>query len=140
VIAPMNLVRTRFSFPPSFGSSYLVLVTGISPFPWFWARLRSFGLSVSTFYALYRRHLSLFGHTGVDSPGDACGLDSDCINRLTQVECLPDDCRCRSYCQNQRLAPSFLLSFPPFTAFRSITYKKNCSLIFAHICALMISQ
>ncbi|TFY61091.1 hypothetical protein EVJ58_g4716 [Rhodofomes roseus] len=37
---------------------------------------------------------------GVDHPDDACG--SDCINRLTQVECLPDDCRCRSYCQNQR--------------------------------------
>ncbi|TFK37690.1 hypothetical protein BDQ12DRAFT_607516 [Crucibulum laeve] len=39
---------------------------------------------------------------GVDNPGHACGPDSDCINRLTQVECLPDDCRCRSYCQNQR--------------------------------------
>jgi len=39
---------------------------------------------------------------GVDSRSDACGHDSDCINRLTQVECLPDDCRCRSFCQNQR--------------------------------------
>ncbi|KAI0920529.1 hypothetical protein AcW1_010262 [Taiwanofungus camphoratus] len=39
---------------------------------------------------------------GVDAPRDACGHGSDCINRLTQVECLPDDCRCRSYCQNQR--------------------------------------
>ncbi|KAH9943768.1 hypothetical protein B0H21DRAFT_865088 [Amylocystis lapponica] len=39
---------------------------------------------------------------GVDDYGDACGHGSDCINRLTQVECLPDDCRCRSYCQNQR--------------------------------------
>ncbi|KAK7688537.1 hypothetical protein QCA50_008075 [Cerrena zonata] len=37
---------------------------------------------------------------GVDDPIDACG--DDCINRLTQVECLPDDCRCRQYCQNQR--------------------------------------
>ena len=37
---------------------------------------------------------------GVDDPDDACG--SDCINRLTQVECMPDDCRCRAYCQNQR--------------------------------------
>lgn len=37
---------------------------------------------------------------GVDDPDDACG--SDCINRLTQVECMSDDCRCRSYCQNQR--------------------------------------
>ncbi|TFK48255.1 hypothetical protein OE88DRAFT_1762721 [Heliocybe sulcata] len=39
---------------------------------------------------------------GVDDAIDACGDGSDCINRLTQVECLPDDCRCRSYCQNQR--------------------------------------
>ncbi|KAI8990416.1 hypothetical protein BD414DRAFT_483561 [Trametes punicea] len=39
---------------------------------------------------------------GIDDPSAACGQDSDCINRLTQVECLPEDCRCRSYCQNQR--------------------------------------
>ncbi|KAG6909160.1 hypothetical protein DXG01_001787 [Tephrocybe rancida] len=38
----------------------------------------------------------------VDDPDHACGPDSDCINRLTQVECLPDDCRCRSHCRNQR--------------------------------------
>ncbi|KAF9553862.1 SET domain-containing protein [Agrocybe pediades] len=38
----------------------------------------------------------------VDSEDDACGPYSDCINRLTQVECLEGDCRCRSYCQNQR--------------------------------------
>ncbi|TDL26882.1 hypothetical protein BD410DRAFT_782971 [Rickenella mellea] len=37
-----------------------------------------------------------------DDPSIACGDGSDCINRLTQVECLEDDCRCRSYCQNQR--------------------------------------
>ncbi|KAG6331704.1 hypothetical protein ID866_7384 [Astraeus odoratus] len=39
---------------------------------------------------------------GVNDPADACGHGSDCINRLTQVECLPEDCRCRSFCQNQR--------------------------------------
>ncbi|KIM41728.1 hypothetical protein M413DRAFT_444973 [Hebeloma cylindrosporum] len=39
---------------------------------------------------------------GIDSPDEACGPYSDCINRLTQVECLEDDCRCRAYCQNQR--------------------------------------
>ncbi|KAG5717504.1 hypothetical protein E4T56_gene6709, partial [Termitomyces sp. T112] len=37
-----------------------------------------------------------------DHPDSACGHDSDCINRLTQVECLMDDCRCRSHCRNQR--------------------------------------
>ncbi|TBU31316.1 hypothetical protein BD311DRAFT_863539 [Dichomitus squalens] len=39
---------------------------------------------------------------GVDDPDMACGLSSDCINLMTQVECLPDDCRCRGYCRNQR--------------------------------------
>ncbi|KAJ6630080.1 hypothetical protein B0H10DRAFT_1984899 [Mycena sp. CBHHK59/15] len=39
---------------------------------------------------------------GVDELSDACGHGSNCINRLTQVECLPDDCRCRARCQNQR--------------------------------------
>ncbi|OAX37722.1 hypothetical protein K503DRAFT_719344 [Rhizopogon vinicolor AM-OR11-026] len=39
---------------------------------------------------------------GVDDPSDACGHGSDCINRLTQVECLADDCRCHIHCQNQR--------------------------------------
>ncbi|KAG7087687.1 hypothetical protein E1B28_013634 [Marasmius oreades] len=37
-----------------------------------------------------------------DDPDSACGPSSDCINRLTQVECLPDDCRCGEYCRNQR--------------------------------------
>lgn len=46
--------------------------------------------------------------TGLDEPGKACGPNSDCINRLTQVECLPEDCRCKSYCKNQRYA-----SLPP---------------------------
>ncbi|XP_006455768.1 hypothetical protein AGABI2DRAFT_76781 [Agaricus bisporus var. bisporus H97] len=40
---------------------------------------------------------------GIDSERMACGPYSDCINRLTQVECLAGDCRCRNYCQNQRL-------------------------------------
>ncbi|KAI0742842.1 hypothetical protein C8Q80DRAFT_1107924 [Daedaleopsis nitida] len=39
---------------------------------------------------------------GEDDPDDACGHNSDCINRLTQVECLPEDCRCKTYCRNQR--------------------------------------
>ncbi|KAJ7353320.1 histone methyltransferase [Mycena albidolilacea] len=39
---------------------------------------------------------------GTDPPTAACGDGSNCINRLTQIECLPDDCRCRSHCQNQR--------------------------------------
>ena len=32
---------------------------------------------------------------------NACGEDSDCINRATRVEC-PDDCHCGANCQNQR--------------------------------------
>ncbi|KAF8332013.1 uncharacterized protein EI90DRAFT_3056248 [Cantharellus anzutake] len=33
----------------------------------------------------------------------ACGDGSDCINRLTLVECIEGDCPSRSHCQNQRL-------------------------------------
>lgn len=50
----------------------------------------------------FRATVRLSWGIGVDDPSDACGHDSDCINRLTQVECLSDDCRCRSHCQNQR--------------------------------------
>ncbi|KAJ3976629.1 hypothetical protein EV361DRAFT_789902 [Lentinula raphanica] len=37
-----------------------------------------------------------------DDPVVACGAGSDCINRLTQIECLPGHCRCEEYCLNQR--------------------------------------
>ncbi|CED85387.1 histone-lysine n-methyltransferase [Phaffia rhodozyma] len=39
---------------------------------------------------------------GHDDPYMACGDGSDCINRLTQVECLEHECRCGKYCNNQR--------------------------------------
>ncbi|KAI9677517.1 MAG: histone methyltransferase set2 [Caeruleum heppii] len=32
----------------------------------------------------------------------ACGGDSDCINRLTKIECTDSECGCGSACQNQR--------------------------------------
>ncbi|KAI9841290.1 MAG: histone methyltransferase set2 [Thelocarpon superellum] len=32
----------------------------------------------------------------------ACGDDSDCINRLTKIECTDKECGCGSGCQNQR--------------------------------------
>ena len=32
----------------------------------------------------------------------ACGEDSDCINRLTKVECVDQECSCGAACQNQR--------------------------------------
>jgi histone-lysine N-methyltransferase SETD2 len=32
----------------------------------------------------------------------ACGDDSDCINRLTSIECINDRCGCGDDCQNQR--------------------------------------
>ncbi|WFD27620.1 [histone H3]-lysine(4) N-trimethyltransferase [Malassezia nana] len=35
-------------------------------------------------------------------PAFACTEESGCINRLTQVECLPDVCRCGPACANQR--------------------------------------
>ncbi|KAH9818889.1 hypothetical protein DFH28DRAFT_1150605 [Melampsora americana] len=37
-----------------------------------------------------------------NDPSLACGLDSGCINYLTQVECLKKECRCLQMCQNQR--------------------------------------
>ncbi|POV99805.1 hypothetical protein PSHT_13372 [Puccinia striiformis] len=37
-----------------------------------------------------------------DDPELACSLNSGCINYLTQVECLQDQCKCREKCQNQR--------------------------------------
>lgn len=42
--------------------------------------------------------------SGPDPPttAEACGEDSDCINRLTQVECLESTCHCTVSCQNQR--------------------------------------
>jgi hypothetical protein len=40
---------------------------------------------------------------GEDDPSAACGDGSDCINRLTQIECVEGECRCRKWCQNQRL-------------------------------------
>lgn len=48
---------------------------------------------------------------GIDAPYIACGEGSDCINRLTQVECLEDDCHCRSFCQNQRFQRKEYASF-----------------------------
>lgn len=33
----------------------------------------------------------------------------DCINRLTQVECLPDDCKGGSFCMNQRCVVAFCI-------------------------------
>ena len=39
---------------------------------------------------------------GIDDPAIACSEDADCINRLTQVECLKAECNCREHCQNQR--------------------------------------
>lgn len=41
---------------------------------------------------------------GEDEPYVACGSGSDCINRLTQIECLESECKCASHCQNQRFA------------------------------------
>ena len=42
---------------------------------------------------------------GSDPRDYACG--EGCINRLTQVECLPEECRCGKHCLNQRCVPVF---------------------------------
>ena len=38
----------------------------------------------------------------VDGLNISCGSDSDCINRLTNIECVDDQCGCGDYCLNQR--------------------------------------
>ena len=40
--------------------------------------------------------------SGRSKPHEACGEGSNCINRLTLVECIEGDCPSRSYCQNRR--------------------------------------
>jgi hypothetical protein len=37
-----------------------------------------------------------------DGKNNACGDDSDCINRLTKMECVMGNCNCGTTCQNQR--------------------------------------
>lgn len=39
---------------------------------------------------------------GVTPAFRACGDGSDCINRLTQVECIEGECPSKAHCQNQR--------------------------------------
>jgi hypothetical protein len=38
----------------------------------------------------------------VNGKNQACGEDSDCINRATKLECVDGDCPCGRGCQNQR--------------------------------------
>ncbi|KAM0746946.1 hypothetical protein T439DRAFT_102783 [Meredithblackwellia eburnea MCA 4105] len=40
-------------------------------------------------------------HSHVE-PDEACGDEAGCVNRLLQIECEPDNCRCGDRCQNQR--------------------------------------
>lgn len=37
-----------------------------------------------------------------DGRNHACGSDSDCINRLTKIECVDNQCGCGNLCLNQR--------------------------------------
>lgn len=53
---------------------------------------------------------------------DACGEDSDCINRATKMECL-EDCSCGSSCQNMRFQKK---EFAEVTVFK--TEKKGFGL------------
>lgn len=39
---------------------------------------------------------------GQDGVNRACGPDSDCINRVTSIECVDSECSCGDACQNQR--------------------------------------
>ncbi|SCV73160.1 BQ2448_7085 [Microbotryum intermedium] len=39
---------------------------------------------------------------GLPDIEQACGEESQCVNRLMQIECVAGDCRCGQRCQNQR--------------------------------------
>ncbi|KAI9810565.1 MAG: histone methyltransferase set2 [Phylliscum demangeonii] len=53
----------------------------------------------------------------------SCGEDSDCINRVTKVECVDDECQCGPGCQNQRFQ---LKQYANVAVIR--TEKKGCGL------------
>ncbi|GAA5839208.1 hypothetical protein JCM9279_002627 [Rhodotorula babjevae] len=40
--------------------------------------------------------------SSVPEEAQSCGELSNCMNRLMQIECLKDDCKCGKQCQNQR--------------------------------------
>lgn len=46
----------------------------------------------------------------------ACGEDSDCINRATKMECVDGDCNCGSGCENQRFQQKQYASVSVFQA------------------------
>ena len=56
--------------------------------------------------------LTAWGLIGVDNPDMACGRSADCINRLTQVECVDGDCRCKKHCRNQRYVDHLQIILP----------------------------
>lgn len=58
------------------------------------------GVSVPHVLAL-RNHLLTWFSDPVNRTNNACGEDSDCINRATKMECV-GDCACGRACQNQR--------------------------------------
>jgi [histone H3]-lysine36 N-trimethyltransferase len=63
-----------------------------------WGKLttRSVGLASST-----TSNTDMFYLDATSKRNNACGEDSDCINRATKMECV-GDCGCGSGCQNQR--------------------------------------
>ncbi|EPY53148.1 histone lysine methyltransferase Set2 [Schizosaccharomyces cryophilus OY26] len=59
----------------------------------------------------------------VDGVNIACGPDSNCINRMTSIECTDDNCFCGPHCRNQRFQRR---EFAPVDAF--LTEKKGFGL------------
>ncbi|QPG72780.1 hypothetical protein FOA43_000082 [Brettanomyces nanus] len=60
----------------------------------------------------------------------ACGVDSDCINRLTNVECVDDQCvSCGSQCQNQRFQRNQMADVSVFlTEHKGYGMRANCDI------------
>lgn len=59
----------------------------------------------------------------------ACGADSDCINRLTNVECVDGECSCGARCQNQRFQRNQMADISIFlTEHKGYGMRANCDI------------
>lgn len=59
----------------------------------------------------------------------ACGADSDCINRLTNVECVDGECSCGAHCQNQRFQRNQMADISIFlTKHKGYGMRANCDI------------
>jgi len=75
----------------------------ISSFPPLFSSLYCCHLPLSSFFCVWVSISLTFNRRNTDGECNAaCGDNSDCINRMTSMECTQDDRACGQDCQNQR--------------------------------------